>query len=445
MGARRAVRQTLWTMTNRIALAALLASALACSPVRAADEDLERSALELLARNRKVALEGNQRFEYTSPDAEKYPFQWLWDTCFHTTALRWSDPAFAKGEIESLLAAQWDNGMVPNLVHMNGNGLGMKIARLMQRAGRNTSGITQPPIIAETLLRIDEKSPDLAFLGRVYPKVVKYHEWMARERDPENEGLPIIYHPWESGVDDSPRWDPLLGIQDFSRWRYNLRKFKMLVQFSRADFDGRKMPEDAEYVVRGIDMACYQHVNLLALAQVATKLGKAADAAEWTRRAEATKKAILGRMYNPAIGMFADLLGREAKLSGVPTPFGLLPLYAGIVDQATAERLAATLDDPKLFGTPYPVPSVATSWPKFDPQAYWRGTSWINVNWFLVQGLRRYGLNAQADRLSDRTLAVVRKGGFREYFNPLTGEGYGAANFSWTAAIVVDLIRTRRP
>ena len=431
----------LGTMTHRIVLAVLFV--LACTAAHAADEDLERSALEVLAQNQKVALEGSETYAYTAPDAQKYPFQWLWDSCFHATALRWSDPARARTELESLLAAQWDNGMVPNLVHMDGGGFGMKLARLMQRAGRNTSGITQPPIIAETLLRLDAVSPDRAFLERVYPKVAKYHEWLARERDADNEGLPIIYHPWESGVDDSPRWDPLLGIQDFSRWRYNLKKFAMLVSFSRAGFDGRKMGEDAPYVVRGIDMACYQHVNLLALAQVATKLDKPAEAAEWTRRAEVTKRAILGRMYNPAIGMFADLLGREAKLSGVPTPFGLMPLYAGIVDQATAEKLAATLDDPKLFGTKYPVPSVAVSWPKFDPTAYWRGTSWINVNWFLVQGLRRYGLNAQADRLTARTLDLVRTGGFREYFNPLTGEGYGAAHFSWTAAIVIDLIRQK--
>src|SRR5207237_144783 len=144
-------------------------------------------------------------------------------------------------------AAQWENGMVPNLVHMNGGAFGVRLARLMQRAGRNSSGITQPPILAETVLAVNEVSPDRAFLARVFPRLVKYYDWLARERDPDNEGLPIIYHPWESGVDDSPRWDALLGIQQFSRWRYNITKFHLLLALSEVGFDGRRLGDRAPY------------------------------------------------------------------------------------------------------------------------------------------------------------------------------------------------------
>ena len=410
---------------------------------RAADEDLERAAREVLAQNRKVALEGVDQFRYTAPDAKKYPFQWLWDSCFHVTAFRWTDPAFAREELESLLAAQWPNGMVPNLVHMDGSGFGLKLARWMQRAGRNTSGITQPPILAETVMRLEAVSPDPAFLARVYPRLVRYYDWIAAERDPRGEGLPAIYHPWESGADDSPRWDPLLGIQQFSRWRYNITKFRLLESFANAGFDGRKVGANPPYVVRGVDMACYLFVNLQAMQALATRLGKADDAARFGQRADVTRRAILARMWNPKIGMFADLLGVEERLSDVVTPFGLLPLYAGIVDHDTARRLADTLKDPQRFGTRFAVPSVAASARSFDPEAYWRGTVWINVSWFLVQGLRRYGMTEDADRLVANTLELVRTGGFREYFNPLTGEGLGAEHFSWTAALVIDLIESR--
>jgi len=41
---------------------------------------------------------------------------------------------------------------------------------------------------------------------------------------------------------------------------------------------------------------------------------------------------------------------------------------------------------------------------------------WINVNWLLIRGLR-------------------------EYYNPYSGEGLGGERFSWSAALVIDLLR----
>jgi len=36
--------------------------------------------------------------------------------------------------------------------------------------------------------------------------------------------------------------------------------------------------------------------------------------------------------------------------------------------------------------------------------------------------------------------ALVAGAGFAEYFDPLTGEARGAGRFSWTAALVLDLL-----
>jgi hypothetical protein len=37
----------------------------------------------------------------------------------------------------------------------------------------------------------------------------------------------------------------------------------------------------------------------------------------------------------------------------------------------------------------------------------------------------------------------VAEHGFREYFNPSSGEGLGGKNFSWTAAAVIDMIKNK--
>jgi hypothetical protein len=58
----------------------------------------------------------------------------------------------------------------------------------------------------------------------------------------------------------------------------------------------------------------------------------------------------------------------------------------------------------------------------------------------IAVGLRNYGYAHFAEELRRRTLALVDNGGFSEYFSPLTGDGYGADDFSWTAALVLDLV-----
>ena len=57
-----------------------------------------------------------------------------------------------------------------------------------------------------------------------------------------------------------------------------------------------------------------------------------------------------------------------------------------------------------------------------------------------MHGLRDYGYHDLADSLRTGTLDLVAAQGYREYFNPLTGEGYGTGNFSWTAALTIDLL-----
>jgi len=53
-----------------------------------------------------------------------------------------------------------------------------------------------------------------AFLHDIYPKLFAWHRYLATARDPEGSGLVTIYHPWESGTDNSPRWDdPLAAVE----------------------------------------------------------------------------------------------------------------------------------------------------------------------------------------------------------------------------------------
>lgn len=121
-----------------------------------------------------------------------------------------------------------------------------------------------------------------------------------------------------------------------------------------------------------------------------------------------------------------------------------MPLYSGAISKERAATLVKTLEDVKVFGPPYPVPSVPLDSKDFDIDRYWQGPTWLNTNWLIIDGLRRYGYDEHADALTESSLELVQEGGCAEYFNPETGAPLGANNFSWTAALALDLLKSQK-
>jgi len=71
----------------------------------------------------------------------------------------------------------------------------------------------------------------------------------------------------------------------------------------------------------------------------------------------------------------------------------------------------------------------------FQPNRYWRGSTWINMNWFIYKGLRNYGFDDIANELKSKTMEMIEKSGFYEYYNPINGKGLGAKDFIWSGLI----------
>ncbi|HLA42050.1 MAG TPA: hypothetical protein VJZ27_01365 [Aggregatilineales bacterium] len=142
-----------------------------------------------------------------------------------------------------------------------------------------------------------------------------------------------------------------------------------------------------------------------------------------------------------ADGVF-DLMGLDEQpiKQAASAPFYLL--FGGCVDQDQAARLVTQMTAPR-FWTPFPISATPGDDPLFSPNHYWRGNVWMSVNWLIYRGLRRYGFFAEASQLAGRSLSLVETYGFHEYFNPLTGEGYGPNLQSWTT-LVLDMLATER-
>ena len=86
------------------------------------------------------------------------------------------------------------------------------------------------------------------------------------------------------------------------------------------------------------------------------------------------------------------------------------------------------------------MPSVPLEARHFQDHRYWAGPTWVNTNWAIIEALRRARITTSSPTsCGGRTLALVDERGFAEYFSPTDGTGHGAPEFSWTAALTIDL------
>lgn len=64
----------------------------------------------------------------------------------------------------------------------------------------------------------------------------------------------------------------------------------------------------------------------------------------------------------------------------------------------------------------------------------------MNVNWLVWRGLRQHGEEEFAAQVRSSMLDLVRSSGCHEYFDPINGQGLGSPDFSWTAALILDVM-----
>ncbi len=440
-----------------------------------ADEErhvLGERAQEVLARNRRGA--------WTCPSAGFYPHQWLWDSCFVAIGLARTDPNRAAGELQAMLRGQWANGMVPHIVFAEGvRDVGSERIWQSKRnplAPRDvdTSCITQPPLLAVAARRVADALPRAslgAFLADVVPKIVRYHQWLYRERDLLACGLVTLIHPWECGLDTTPPWMSAMTAMSGPWWLRLAVQFRLerIVRAFRRDtrlvpaaqrasdddglrmlalaqqirahgFELRRLPASGSVVLEDLAFNALLVVANQALERIAADAGVPIDAALVTRFR--TAETALEALWDDSAGEYRSRDASTGELIGMSTVATFLPLWAGVASPDQTRQLVTRLRDPG-FWPAFPVPSVPTDAPEFEADRYWKGPTWVNVNWMIVQGLAACGEHETAEELRRRTLDLVEGAGFAEYFSALTGHAIGIGNFSWTAALTLDLLATR--
>ena len=413
------------------------------------------------------------------PAGDLYPHQWLWDSCFIAIGLRHLDVERAQTELISLLRGQWNNGMLPNIIfsegeeHRRHRELWRSYVSPYAPPKIATSGITQPPMLAEAVVQIGQKlaQPERrSWYRQMYPYLLNYHRWLYADRDPHGEGLIILLHPYECGMDNSPPWISELRKHSMPWWISLIERLRLdgIVNFVRRDTrhvpPGQRMSniEAMAYwaAVHRLRRKAYNSEALLSrslfavedlgfnciLIRANTRLQTIArdighKIPEGLARKMQKTEAALEQLWDENSGQYYSRSFVSHKLIEEPTIATLLPLYAGSITNERAEHLYKALRSKEHFALKWPVPSVPYDSGFFEPLKYWQGPTWVNTNWLIIDGLKRYGFETEAKNLQDRTLRLVARGGLNEYFNPFNGQAAGAEKFSWTAALTIDLLK----
>jgi glycogen debranching enzyme len=404
------------------------------------------AALYQRNRQRGVARWCDHEYDFVCPSSETYPFQWFWDSCFHAVVLSHFDLDRAKSEVRSLLANQAEDGFVAHVTFWQRERYEALLSTYsIAYRTPYLSDCMQPPVLAEAVAAIYRRSGDRAFLREILPKVRAFFDWCDRVRDPDRDGLIAVLQADETGLDMTPKFDAYLGIQgarpelaDFSAgWD------RVAGPYAAVGRDPKRMFELDVFVVEDVMVNTIYAHNQTVLAELLDELDDP-GAEEMRRRAARTRSALFEKCWDEEAGLFFDLAGTREEMLRIDSFTSLLPLLLPELDAAKARRLIEELEDPALYAAEYPVPTVPLSSSAFDPgregsKLVWRGPSWMNGNWYLARGLRTHGRPDLAQRITDRSRAMIERSGFREFYNPHTGEGYGARDFSWTA-LILDLL-----
>lgn len=380
------------------------------------------------------------------PSPTTYPYQYFWDTCLHNFILtQLGEFELAKKCFRSLYAMQDKDGYVGHMLYWSRLTPGVWTdtlqARFKELNHPHMSALIQPPLSAQALKHIWMHTHDRDYLAEMLPKLKKHFDWLAGHRDFDGDGLISIITMFESGIDWKPSMDVLFGISGPADERlYNCGIGTDYFNFVN-DYNLETIRQNGKFLVKEVAFNTIYARNLEVLAELCRELNDV-SADKYSVRAKNVVNAVQTKMYDEQAKAFWDL-GPNDKPLKVLTPTIFFPIA---LRETSEERARAVLDahfhNKKEFATKYPLPSVAINDPAFvaKPSKFlWRGPTWALNNWYVYKALSQRGFSVEADILRNSIKALVAKSGFREYYNPFTGQGGGAEHFTWSG-LILDMV-----
>ena len=347
-----------------------------------------------------------------------------WDSFFNGLAWTVESSRLAADAVLAVLDTQFPNGNIPNWRSRFGG----------------TPDRSQPPIGAYCVLKLFQKTGDLALLEAAYPVLRRWHAfWMAKKpngqarRDGNGDGLLEWGSDRELVPDKVPSWEANATPEQRAKWESG--------QDDLPNWDD--VPVSAEtgtFMMNCLDLNCLYALDAWCLKEMADILRKPEEHDAYEAEYETLKALINDQLWNPREGFYFDRFW-NGKFSTRKAASNFYPLLARIPDETRAQLLRRRLLNPKEFWGEYVLPSISRDDPAFtDPanatKQHWRGTIWPPTNYLVYQGLKAYGFDNEASEFARKSVRLFLRAwtNFQicpENFHPLTGEAAGQRHQSW--------------
>ncbi|GAB4514568.1 MAG: hypothetical protein Kow0047_26500 [Anaerolineae bacterium] len=336
---------------------------------------------------------------------------------------------------------------------------------------------SQPPFVSRMVLDVFRHTGDAAWLADSVPALERYHAYWVEEshltpvtglsryhggvaepapevelgeRDAEGRSHYDRVRAWfrervGRGEDVSAYYDatvdaltPLFFLSDRA------------MRESGFDPSNRFGPFSADCIhYNPVDLNCLLYAMEMDLAAIHTLLGHTRQASEWSRRAAWRAERIRELMWDPHAGLFFDYQFVEQRRSSYRFITTFYPLWAGIATEEQAARVVENLPIFEREGGLQTSDQVTGN--QWDAPFGWAPTHII-----AVEGLRRYGYRAEAERIARKFLALIlddfeAHGTIREKYDVVTrtsdvadalsfGYTSNEDGFGWTNAAFVHFL-----
>jgi glycogen debranching enzyme len=383
-------------------------------------------------------------FHTYRPALTKYgPYQWLWDSGWHMIVWSHRRPENAIADLRTLLQFQQSDGFIPEIIFWNQNRFLRILSNLITGYSHEEfTDLTQMPMLAYSVRAIWQATLDKKLLQEFVPKIVKYLEWWD-SRDPDNDGLVSIIHPWESGLDASPAYDPVFHLGNLRPFNLHLQFWRLLWKYRKARWNQQKILQKEWFNIEDVGVCSVYADGWGVLAVLAAEFDS--DLADRCRAQHRKfQAAVVNKCWDDERGQFVSYFHQNGAeiASRAETIQTLLPLLLDDLPVQIQQKLVAKIKDPLKFWLPFPVPSVAKSENTFNPDdsgLLWRGPMWPCTTWLVIEGLLKHGFKTEAETILNRWSELYLRNGIWEHYNPLTGKGLGQK--LGMSTIIVDMLQ----
>lgn len=392
-----------------------------------------------------------KKYHYYKPANTKYgPHQWLWDSGWHMIAWSYKEPQNAIIDLRTMLQFQQPSGFIPEICFWGGKTFLERIGHfIFGYSHEEYTDLTQMPMLPYSVRAMWNATHDKTVLEEFVPKLVKYFDWWAKERDPDHDGLVSIVHGWESGIDASPLYDPAHGVKN-PTYKELYPKFLTLQRIYRNKYhwDMAKILESGLFNFEDIGVCAVYAAGWGELSRLANEFDPKL-AQYCNQQSEKFETAIIKKAWDPARKQFVSFYHteKEEKISTIKAHQCLFPLMLDRLPKEMEDTLVSDLQNPTTFWAHYPIPSVAMNEETFNPnrnRLLWRGTVWPCTVWFVCEGLMKHHRMDVLHQIVDRWIEMYQKNGIWEYYNPLTGEGFGEEGIGMSAVLIDMLYRLKK-